>query len=113
MRFLYPINSHPWNTFAVNAGHIDLLSGVITGIGSTDASLPVLVSLEASVGGEGMIVGDLFITKNFIATVLGTGNTGANLTRFYYGGLPIIISDWNTVITPSPSMLQTINWDQI
>lgn len=113
MSSLYPINSHPWNTFAVNAGLLDLLGAVGTGVGSGVVGLSAYLNVEANATGAATDSVTLGITAPIGGSGSGVATADVEPTIFYYGGLPIIITDWETYIPVSPNLITTTAWDQV
>lgn len=112
MSSFYPINSQPWNTFAVNAGLVDSLSASITGVGSSDANFASFSGMSGDIVGTGFMTGTFYMSSPFIGGVAtGTGTATAEPMYFYYGGVPITISDWDAEVVTSPELIQLVNWD--
>ena len=114
MNSVYPINSHPWNTFAVNAGLIDTLAGIAIGLGGVDATMSSEIALSGSATGVGTMAGVPYITAPFaVGSATGVGTVQADPVYFYYGGYPIIVTNWNEEEPISPEYIKLVNWDNI
>ncbi len=111
MSSLYPINSHPWNTFAVNAGLLDLLTAVGFGVGTSDANMSSELNVTVTAVGVGSGDVTLGITAPINASGTGIGAGTATPSIFYYGAIPVLVTDWDTSLGVSPNKIQIINWD--
>ena len=111
MNSLYPINSHPWNTFAVNAGLLDLLEATGVGISTAIADMSAVLNVAAAATGVASDDVTLGITAPISASGTGDGFGTTDMSYFYFGAMPIIISDWDTFDAPSTEKIQLIDWD--
>ena len=113
MSSVYPINSQAWNTLAVNAGLIDLLTAIGYGVGSGVVSASLQIPFDADVTGVGTGLVNLGMTAPISGSGTAYGYGTADPTLFYYGAIPVLITDWDTDPGVSPLKIQTINWDQV
>jgi len=113
MSSIYPINSQPWNTLAVNAGLIDLLE--VTGYGESSAVAAASLQIPFTAVSSGVATGlvSLGMTALIQATGTGVATALAVPSWFYYGAIPVLISNWDFTEGVSSGKIRTLNWDQI
>jgi len=110
MSAIYPLNSHPWNTFPLNEGFPSELNISFSVTSDLSPALSRETALNLAFSTDSDFTNTLGITAPIGCTFSCAGTFAPTQTMFYRGARPSTVISWDDAIAPSSNKIIVDDW---